>query len=105
VSETLSYTAALILQALHLGRRYGFEIMRLTQLPSGTVYPALRRLEGAGLVASAWEDEDRAHADARPARRYYRLSPAGSAALEEARARVLERGRLFARAPASEGGA
>lgn len=103
--ETLSYTAALILQALHLGRGYGFEIMQLTELPSGTVYPALRRLEGAGLVASAWEDEDRAHAESRPARRYYQLSPAGSAALEEARARVLERSQLFAQAPASEGGA
>lgn len=102
--EPLSYTAALILQALHLGHRYGFEIMRITELPSGTVYPALRRLEGAGLVGSAWEEEDRAHADARPARRYYQLCPAGAVALEKARERVLERSRLFAEAPAAEAG-
>ncbi len=103
--DTLSYTATLVLQALGLGHHYGFEIMQVTELPSGTVYPALRRLEGQGLVVSAWEDEGDAHADGRPARRYYRLSPEGAAALERARARVLERNRLFEGAPATEGGA
>jgi PadR family transcriptional regulator, regulatory protein PadR len=104
VPDPLSYTATLVLQALHLGHRYGFEIMRVTELPSGTVYPALRRLEGAGLVVSDWEDEAEAHAEYRPARRYYRLSGAGATALDDARARVLERSRLFDRAPAPGGG-
>ena len=43
----LSYTMALILQALDHGYRYGFDIMTITGLASGTVYPALRRLEDA----------------------------------------------------------
>lgn len=100
--DALSYTATLILQALNLGHRYGFEIMRVTDLPSGTVYPALRRLEGSGLVHSAWEDDGEAHADARPARRYYRLTPEGAGALEAARAQVLERSRLLGEIPARE---
>lgn len=105
MTDRLGYTATLVLQAVHLGHRYGFDIMRATGLPSGTVYPALRRLEGGGLVTSAWEDEDRAHADARPARRYYRLSAEGATALGEARPRVLERSRLFEETPAPEEGA
>ncbi|MFN7929787.1 MAG: hypothetical protein U0Y68_17950 [Blastocatellia bacterium] len=39
---------ALILQAVENGYRYGFDVMTITGLPSGTVYPALRRLEEAG---------------------------------------------------------
>src|SRR3984957_3770751 len=41
----LSHSAALILKAISLGYRYGFDVMEVTGLPSGTVYPALRRLE------------------------------------------------------------
>ena len=42
-SETkLSHTAAIILQALDAGFVYGFSIMEMTGLPSGTVYPAFR---------------------------------------------------------------
>ena len=41
----LSHTAALILQAINAGFVYGFSIMEMTGLPSGTVYPAMRRLE------------------------------------------------------------
>lgn len=94
--ETPGYTATLVLQALSLGHRYGFEIMRVTDLPSGTVYPILRRLEGQGMARSAWEDEDEAHSDRRPARRYYQLTPEGRGALEAARQRVMDQGRLFA---------
>ncbi len=40
-SETkLSHTAAIILQALDAGFVYGFSIMEMTGLPSGTVYPS-----------------------------------------------------------------
>ena len=46
----LSYTALFVLQALAQGYRFGFDIMDATNLPSGTVYPALRRLEAMGLV-------------------------------------------------------
>jgi DNA-binding PadR family transcriptional regulator len=53
-------------------------------LPSGTVYPALSRLERDGLVKSAWENEPDAHAEGRPARRYYKLTAPGVKALAEA---------------------
>lgn len=76
----LSHTAALILKALSLGYCFGFEIMEVTGLPSGTVYPALRRLERDELVQSDWEPEDEAAENARPARRYYEITKAGKAA-------------------------
>lgn len=96
----LSYSATLVLQALSLGHRYGFEVMRVTGMPSGTVYPLFRRLDRAGLVRSAWEDESEAHADRRPARRYYELTPEGAEALATARDRIREQGRLFGGSPA-----
>src|SRR4026208_1158980 len=46
----LSYSAAVILQALANGYQYGFDIMDITGLPSGTVYPPLRRLQENGFV-------------------------------------------------------
>ena len=49
----LSFAAAVILQALDNGYKYGFDIMDVTGLPSGTVYPALRRLEDNGYVFSS----------------------------------------------------
>jgi PadR family transcriptional regulator, regulatory protein PadR len=73
----LSHTAALILKAISLGYCFGFDIMEVTGLPSGTVYPALRRLERDGLAASRWEAESTATADQRPARRYYEITKAG----------------------------
>jgi PadR family transcriptional regulator, regulatory protein PadR len=73
----LSHTVAILLKALSLGYQFGFEIMEVTGLPSGTVYPALRRLERDGMVSSSWEAEDEALKDQRPARRYYVLTRAG----------------------------
>ncbi|WP_263379382.1 PadR family transcriptional regulator [Granulicella paludicola] len=78
--QRLSHTAALILKALSLGYRFGFEIMEVSGLPSGTVYPALRRLERDGLVESNWEPEDEATQNARPPRRYHQITIAGKAA-------------------------
>lgn len=73
-----------ILQALDGNRGFGFDIMDVTGLTSGTVYPALQRLEELGHVRSRWEDEAVAHREARPARRYFELTPQGSRALAEA---------------------
>ena len=89
----LSYSVAVILQALANGYQYGFDIMDITGLPSGTVYPALRRLEEAGLVTSKWEKQDVAQRELRPPRKYYELKPGGREALAEAvkRYRLLER--------------
>jgi PadR family transcriptional regulator PadR len=79
----LSITAVSVLQAVGNGFEYGFDVIDHTGLPSGTVYPALSRLERDGLLRSAWEDEARAHRDGRPARRYYQITAAGSRALSE----------------------
>lgn len=84
----ITYTGALVLQALVRGHAYGFDIVRATNLPTGTVYPLLRRLEARGLVRSRWEDESDAHAEGRPARRNYAPTPAGEAALAEALKRI-----------------
>lgn len=80
----LSFSGAAILQALAHDYQYGFDIMDVTGLPSGTVYPALRRLEQAGLVVSKWEEEDTARNDQRPARKYYKLTSAGRQTLFDA---------------------
>lgn len=88
----LSYSAAVILQALGNGYQYGFDIMDITGLPSGTVYPALRRLEATGLIDSKWEKPGIAQREQRPPRKYYELTPDGKLALAEAlkRYRLLE---------------
>src|SRR5687768_7560431 len=83
----LSYTMALILQAIENGYGYGFDIMTITGLASGTVYPALRRLDNADFVASKWERQSIALAEQRPPRKYYETTKAGRAALAEARER------------------
>ncbi|MBL8172284.1 MAG: PadR family transcriptional regulator [Acidobacteria bacterium] len=103
----LSYTMALILQALENGYRYGFEVMTVTGLASGTVYPALRRLEDASYVVSKWESQAQAQAEQRPARKYYEVTTEGSDALAEARKRfrLLEQLEPLATGkPATQGG-
>ena len=97
-SAALSYNGALVLQALLQEHRYGFEIMRVTRLKSGTVYPLLRRLEAGGFVQSRWENESDAHDDGRPARRYYEQTKAGEQALVAAMERIRAQGRLFGEA-------
>ena len=91
----LSHSAALILKAISLGYSFGFDIMEATGLPSGTVYPALRRLERDDLVASRWESEADAAAGQRPARRYYEITQSGKAAVLAATERYPLLARLF----------
>lgn len=76
----LSHTSALILQSIGSAHLYGFDVMEVTGLPSGTVYPALRRLERDGLIISRWEELPARRP--RPARRYYKLTSAGSRVLQ-----------------------
>jgi DNA-binding PadR family transcriptional regulator len=83
----LSYGAAAILHAIASGQRFGFDIMAATGLTSGTVYPALERLEAQGYLKSTWEDEATARKDGRPARRYFTLTASGTTALSGALAR------------------
>ena len=100
VELKLSHTAALILQAVHTGDGYGFSVMELTGLPSGTVYPAMRRLERDGLVRSQWERQSIADAAQRPPRKYYKLTQAGQATLGASQRRYP----LLAKLAAAEAG-
>ena len=80
--------ALLLLGLLGDREMYGYELVaQLRQrsaaaidLPEGTVYPALRRLERDGLVAGRWVE-----AASGPRRRYYRLTTAGERALADGR--------------------
>ncbi len=79
---------ALLLAVLEDGPRHGYSVIERLRdrsdgaldLPTGTVYPALHRLERAGLVQSAWETVGGRR------RRAYRLTASGERALSEQRA-------------------
>ena len=75
--------------------RYGLDLMRATDQPSGTLYPILSRLLDAGWVVANWESEHDPVVEGRPARRYYRLTPHGVTA---ARAAVADLSQRLARA-------
>jgi PadR family transcriptional regulator PadR len=83
----LSHTAAMVLKAIDAGHVYGFGVMEVTGLPSGTVYPAMRRLERDGLIRSRWEKQSIADKEQRPARKYYTLTASGRTTLESAEQR------------------
>jgi PadR family transcriptional regulator, regulatory protein PadR len=78
----------LLLSVLAAGPAHGYAIIsRLRErsngafdLPEGTVYPALHRLEDAGQLASSWADADGRR------RRVYALTDEGAAALAARRA-------------------
>ena len=93
----LTYATAVILQAVSNGYLYGFDIIDITGMPGGTVYPALRRLEEAGHLRSKWEKQSIAQSEPRPPRKYYELTRAGRDALDEAvkRFRLLEQTQLI----------
>ena len=73
----------LLLSVLATGPAHGYAIIAALRdrsdgefdLPEGTVYPALHRLEHTGLLASSWAD------DSRRRRREYEITPRGLAAL------------------------
>ena len=77
----------LLLAVLETGPAHGYAVIEALRagsagefdLPTGTVYPALHRLEGLGLVASTWSDGSGRQ------RRTYRLTAAGKKALAEQR--------------------
>jgi DNA-binding PadR family transcriptional regulator len=91
---TLNHTLASVLQAVAAGSRYGFDVIDVTQLPSGTVYPALSRLEEDGYLTSHWEDHRIAQREKRPPRKYYAVTARGDRTL----ALVLKEYRDFERA-------
>ena len=73
----------LLLSVLSAGPAHGYAVITALRarsdgtfdLPEGTVYPALHRLEGAGLLSSSW-----AEAEGRK-RRVYALTGKGETAL------------------------
>ncbi len=92
----MTYATATILNAVSNGYLYGFDIVDITGLPGGTVYPALRRLEESGYLTSVWEKDRIAQAELRPRRKYYELTKSGREALADAikRYRPLEQTQL-----------
>jgi DNA-binding PadR family transcriptional regulator len=78
----------LLLAALEDGPRHGYAVRDALRyatdgtfdLPTGTVYPALHRLERAGLISGSWS------VVAGRRRRTYRLTSRGRKALGEERA-------------------
>lgn len=95
--HNITYPTTLVMQAIASGSRYGFEIADRTGLQTGTVYPALRRLETLGFVRSSWESEKTARREQRPPRRYYELTAPGAEALETALDRFERLARLVRR--------
>lgn len=100
----MTQITALVLRAVAAGYRYGFDVMEACDLPSGTVYPALRRMERAGLLRSRWENEADARADGRPRRRTYELTPAGREARTEAERKLAEVRRVLGELPPAPAG-
>lgn len=91
----MTHATALVLRAVASGYRYGFDVMDVTGLPSGTVYPVLRRLEKRGVLASEWEAPDRSEAEGRPRRKFYRISGEGADALAAADRRLADAASLL----------
>ena len=87
MARALSAATALVADALARGFHHGFDILDATGLPSGTVYPILRRLERDGHARSRWEGVRLAQREQRPPRRYYELTQTGEELVALARAR------------------
>jgi PadR family transcriptional regulator, regulatory protein PadR len=53
---------------------YGYDLMKVAELPSGTLYPLLARLAEDGWLESRWEESE---LPGRPPRQLYRLTATG----------------------------
>lgn len=77
----------LLLSVLQSGPAHGYEVIAALKrrsdgeldVPEGTVYPALHKLEEGGLLSSEWD------AGSARRRRVYRLTTRGAAALDAER--------------------
>jgi len=63
------------------GRHWGYPLSKRSGVPSGVLYPILRRMLDEGWLSDHWEDASTAAAEGRPPRRYYRLTHRGIAEL------------------------
>jgi PadR family transcriptional regulator, regulatory protein PadR len=83
------------------GEAYGFELAGATGLPSGTIYPILRRLEDEKLIKSRWVE---VQTDTqRRNRRYYALTATGRRVAQAATVEQRQALRLLAPGLAAEG--
>ena len=79
----------LLLSVISAGPAHGYAVIAALRdrsegafdLPEGTIYPALHRLEDSGLLASSWADAEGRR------RRVYALTSKGAAALATERTR------------------
>ena len=75
--------------------RYGYDLMKVAELSSGTLYPLLARLTEDGWLESRWEESE---FPGKPPRQLYRLTAAGRvqarSTLERAQASWLESPRV-----------
>lgn len=96
MKEAKGHVDTMILAALAGGPAHGYAVAQALRersggvfdLPEGTIYPALHRLERAGMVSSEWST------DSGRRRRVYALTRAGHRGLAERR----DEWRSFARA-------
>ena len=54
--------------------RYGYDLMKVADLSSGTLYPLLARLTDDGWLESRWEESE---LPGKPPRQMYRLTASG----------------------------
>ncbi|AYF98446.1 PadR family transcriptional regulator [Protaetiibacter intestinalis] len=86
LSRLTPATADVLAVLLEAGEpSWGLRIVRATERPAGSVYPILERLERAGWISSAWEDDPERSG---PRRRLYELTPDGIPAAQAAVAHV-----------------
>ncbi len=103
MTKSLGTAQLRVLEAIAGGTGYGFDVMDQTGLPSGSVYPALSKLEKSGLVRSRWEAVTLARREKRPPRRYYEITASGREALAGALVRARDLARSLARAVKESG--
>ena len=88
-SRGLGLSTLTVLYAIAGGCRYGFDIIDMTGLQSGTVYRALSRLEDRGMLRSKWEAASHALKEKRPRRKYYEVTARGEQELATARKQLI----------------
>ena len=87
----LRHRGAIEFHGYEIAKRLGDEADRKLLTAYGTLYRALGRLEGMGLLESRWEDPRIAARENRPGRRLYTLTAAGQTAAAEARKAAAEK--------------
>src|ERR1700754_3538974 len=76
-TRSLSHHARMVLAALleaGQGWSHGYELARLAEVKSGTLYPLLIRLEAQGYLEAEWQQPTEG---GRPPRHAYRLTASG----------------------------